>query len=268
MGHPETHYAAHDIEARILAALRAAEMDPDEPLSPEDLGALDQFHTGGLDASRELMLRARIAREHRVVDLGAGLGGAARFLASEAGCQVDCVDPSADYCAGAHLLNRLTRLEDRIAVHQASALELPFPDDSFDVAWMQNVGMNIADKPRLYAEIHRVLAPGGRFAFQEMAAGDTPTSYFPLPWASQPADSFLASTDEMRAGLAAAGFELDSFEDVSAVHLERGRRRKTSTPQRLSLSVFVDDLKTKGGNAHRSLAEGQIKLVWGVFRAT
>ena len=58
--------------------------------------------------------------------------------------------------------------------------------------------MNIADKRRLYAEVHRVLKPGGRFAFQEMAAGATATSYFPLPWATDPAESFLVSTEEMR----------------------------------------------------------------------
>ena len=58
---------------------------------------------------------------------------------------------------------------------------------------MQNVGMNIADKRKLYGEIARVLKPGGRFAFQEMAAGKVPTSYFPLPWATEPADNFLVS---------------------------------------------------------------------------
>ena len=78
---------------------------------------------------------------------------------------------SPDYCVGAALLNRLTGLDDRIDVHEGSALDLPFPDDSFEVVWMQNVGMNIADKRKLYGEIYRVLKPGGRYAFQEMAAG-------------------------------------------------------------------------------------------------
>ena len=80
------------------------------------------------------------------------------------------------------LLNRLTGLGDLIDVHIGSALDLPFPDGSFDVAWMQNVGMNIADKQRLYAEIHRVLKSGARFAFQEIAAGKSSTTYYPLPW--------------------------------------------------------------------------------------
>ena len=184
----DAHYSARDIEARILAALRAAGLDPDQRLSPAALGALDHFHTGGLRASRELLELARIRAEDRVLDIGAGLAGPARLLASALGCRVDCLELSSDYCAGAALLNRLTGLEDRIEMHRGSALDLPFPDDTFDVVWMQNVGMNIADKRKLYDEIGRVLKPGGRFAFQEMAAGNAATSYFPLPWATDPAE--------------------------------------------------------------------------------
>src|SRR5258705_6031521 len=194
--HLEAHYSAHDIEARILAALRAAGLDPEQRLTVEQLGALDHFHTGGMRASRDLLQLARIRREDHVLDVGAGLAGPARMLACAPGCRVDCIEMSADYCAGAALLNRLTGLDDLIGVHQGSALDMPFADDSFDVAWMQNVGMNIADKRRIYSEIHRVLRPGGRFAFQEMAAGKAPTSHYPLPWASDPADNFLVCAEE------------------------------------------------------------------------
>jgi sarcosine/dimethylglycine N-methyltransferase len=172
---------------------------------------------------------------------------------------------SPDYCAGAALLNRLTGLDDRIAVHQGSALELPFADDSFDAAWMQNVGMNIADKRKLYAEVHRVLRPDGRFAFQEMTAGKEPTSHFPLPWATDPADSFLVSADAMRTLLGECGFVAEHFEDTSEAHLSR--TAADSAPVKLSLAVFVDNLSQKAQNARRSLQEGQIRLVRGVFRA-
>ena len=68
----ETHYSARDIEARILAALRAAGLNPEQRLSPEALAALDHFHTGGLRASRELQELARIRAEDRVLDIGGG----------------------------------------------------------------------------------------------------------------------------------------------------------------------------------------------------
>ena len=221
----DAHYSASDIEARILAGIRAAGLNPDQRLSPDELGALDHFHTGGLRASRELLEVVEIRAKDRVLDIGAGLAGSARLLASAVGCRVDCIEMSPDYCAGAVLLNRLTGLDDRIEVHQGSALDLPFPDGSFDVVWMQNVGMNIADKTQLYEEIFRVLRPGGRYAFQEMAAGNMSTSYFPLPWATDPA-----------------------------------------VPGQLGLAVFVDNLALKAANARRSLEEGQVRLVRGVFR--
>jgi SAM-dependent methyltransferase len=261
----QAHYAARDIEARIMTALRAAGLDPAQRLTPEALGALDHFHTGGLRASLELLEAARIGAADRVLDVGAGLAGPARLLASVTGCRVDCVEMSRDYCVGAALLNRITGLDDRIAMHEASALDLPFGDDVFDAAWMQNVGMNVADKRRLYAEIHRVLRPGGRFAFQEIAAGSAQTPHFPLPWATDPADSFLVSADEMRSLLGESGFVAEFLEDASEDHLGRVPEGGARSP--LSLSVFVDNLAQKAANARRSLAEGRIRLVRGVFRA-
>lgn len=261
-----THYAARGIEARIIAAIRAAGLDPEQRLSPRELGALDHFHNGGFSASRELLELARIEAADRVLDIGAGLAGPARMLASAPGCRVTCLDMSPDFCAGAILLNQLTGLDDRIKVHQGSALDLPFADDSFEVVWMQNVGMNIADKRRLYAEIGRVLAPGGRYAFQEMASGNVAAPWFPLPWATDPADSFLVSGEELQGLLDQAGFDLEIFEDTSDAHLSRTAGTAAAAPSPLSLAVFVDNLAQKVGNARRSLEEGRIRLVRGIFR--
>jgi SAM-dependent methyltransferase len=263
----EEHYAARDIEARILAAIRAAGLIPEERLKPGELAALDHFHTGGLSASHELLELAQIRAEDRVLDIGAGLAGPARLLASALGCRVDCLELSPEFCAGAALLNRLTGLADRIEVHEGSALDLPFPDDSFEVVWMQNVGMNIADKRTLYGEIARVLKPGGRYAFQEMAAGKAATTHFPLPWATEPADSCLISAEAMRSVLGDIGFVAELFEDTSDEHLGRTTANATPAPPgQLGLSVYVDNLAQKAANARRSLEEGQVRLVRGVFR--
>jgi len=271
----DAHYSASDIEARIMAALRSAGLDPEQRLTPEALGALDHFHTGGFRASLDLLQLSGIRAADRVLDIGAGLAGAARMLAYSPGCRVDCVELSPDYCTGAKLLNRLTGLDDRIDVHKASALDLPFPDDTFDAVWMQNVGMNIADKRRLYAEVCRVLKRGGKFAFQEMSAGEEATIYFPLPWATNPADNFLISADEMHALLGDCGFVAECFEDASDMILNSpppvsaapATTASTSTTQaQLGLSVFVDNLSEKAGNARRSLQEGRVRFVRGVFR--
>jgi sarcosine/dimethylglycine N-methyltransferase len=262
----QEHYSASGIEKRILDALNAAGLDTGQPLSPEALAALDHFHTGGLRASQELAILARVSGQDRVLDIGAGLAGPARMLASAYGCRVDCIDMSADYCIGATMLNRLTGLDERIAVQVGSALDMPFADASFDVVWMQNVGMNIEDKSLLYSEIHRVLAPGGRFAFQEMAAGTAATTCYPLPWASEPGDNFLVTMAAMRALLDASGFVTELFEDTSDAHLNAAASNATPAASgQLGLAVYVEDLGLKAGNARRSLAEGQVRLVRGVF---
>ena len=263
----EEHYSAQGIEKRILAGIRAAGLDPDQHLSPDELGALDHFHTGGLQASHELVELAQIRDDDCVLDIGAGLAGCARLLVSEVGCYVECLDMSADYCVGARLLNRLTDLDDRIRVHQGSALDLPFPDKSFDVVWMQNVGMNVADKRGLYEEIARVLKPGGQFAFQEMAAGTVTTSHFPLPWATDPSGNFLISAEEMCSVLDECGFTAELFEDISDADFSRNVLNSTpGAAGQLGLAVYVDNLAEKAGNARRSLEDGQIRLVRGVFR--
>ena len=252
-----------------MAALRAAGLDPEQVLSPVELGALDHFHTGGFRASLVLRDLAQIKSEDRVLDIGAGLAGPARMLASLDGCDVNCIDLSEDYCIAASLLNRLTGLEDKIKVHQGSVLDMRFPDDSFDVVWMQNVGMNIGDKEKLYQEVHRVLKPNGRFAFQEMVAGETPTIHFPLPWAASPAEQFLVSLEDTGDLLAQVGLVADYFEDVSHAPLPELYNAmpegKELAP--LSLSAYVDDLAQKADNAIRSIEEDRVRLVRGVFRA-
>lgn len=146
--------------------------------------------------------------------------------------RIECDDRVLDIGTG------LTGLDDRIDVHTGSALDLPLPDDSFDLVWMQNVGMDIADKRKLYGEIHRVLKPGGRYAFQEMAAGETATSCFP-PWATDPTDSCLVSEDEMRSVLGETGFVAELFEDTSDVHLSRTIANATpAAPGQLGLGVY------------------------------
>jgi len=260
----DAHYSAQDIERRILDALRAAGLDPDQRLTPEELGALDHFHTGGYNASLRLLELSQIKTGDRVLDIGAGLAGPARMLAVTPGCDVDCIELSPDYCAGAALLNRISGLEERVKMYEGSALDQPFEDNSFDAAWMQNVGMNIEDKRKLYEEVYRVLKPGGIFAFQEITAGEFPPAYFPLPWATEPSDHFLASSEEMHSLLSECGFVPEFFEDP-------GYPQPTATSEppkvQLSLSVYVDDLAQKAENAMRSGREGQIRFVRGVFSA-
>ncbi len=184
------HYGRGDLGTTILAALQAAGKNP-QRLTPDDLAPVDQFHTAGKQATLELMHLAELQAGMEVLDVGGGLGGAARLLAAEQGCKVTVLDLTQEYCRVGELLTARTGLSDRVSFQQGSALDMPFPEARFDVVWTQHSSMNIADKARLYAEVRRVLRPAGRLAFHEIMAGPVQPIHFPVPWAHEPAISFL-----------------------------------------------------------------------------
>lgn len=101
---------------------------------------------------------------------------------------------------------------------------------------MQNVGMNISDKRKLYREIARVLAPGGRYAVHEMAAGKVATTRYPLPSAADPSDNFLISAEEMRSLLGECGFIAELSEDTRQLRERFVRRRASERSSTVSTS--------------------------------
>src|SRR5438477_1290841 len=157
------HYRATGLTERLKTALMALGPE-DQRLTPQQLGALDQFHTRGLAATAELAKLAGITAEMSVLDVGSGVGGPARVLAATYGCRVTGVDLSEPFVDAARYLTERTGQSGQVAFHAASALELPFDDGGFDAVFLQHVAMNISDRARLYREIRRVLKRGSRFA--------------------------------------------------------------------------------------------------------
>jgi ubiquinone/menaquinone biosynthesis C-methylase UbiE len=143
----------------------------------------------------------------RVLDVCGGLGDPARTLASEFDCAVEVLDLTEDFCRAGGVLTARTGLDGRVSFRHGNALEMPYPDAGFDEAWTQHSSMNIADKGRPYAEIHRVLRPDGRLAMHEMLAGPVSPIHFPVPWARDPSLSHLRLPGEARALLRETGFE-------------------------------------------------------------
>ena len=137
------HYARPDLERAIEAALVASGKNLDQ-LTPDDLAPVDEFHTGGRQATIELAAHMAIAPEMHLLDVGCGIGGPSRYFARAHGCRVKGIDLTADYVRTAARLAQRVGLGDRVEYRQASALALPFAPETFDGAYMLHVGMNIA----------------------------------------------------------------------------------------------------------------------------
>jgi SAM-dependent methyltransferase len=257
------HYGRPDLGGEILRALRAAGKDI-ERLTPDDLAPLDELHTLGRRSTVDLARLLGLGGNERVLDLGCGIGGPSRYLAQTFGCRVTGVDLTPEFCDVAAMLAVLTGLNDKVEYRQADALALPFADNSFDVVWSQNVVMNIADRPRLYREIHRVLRGGGHYGFAEVAAGRG-DPHFPLPWAREPSLSFLVTVEVSCRDLAAAGFELVAVEDRTADVLAQNRAPRKPSALGMHITMGTDGAE-RMRNAARSYAEGRICFLQGVAR--
>lgn len=217
--HVEQHYGRGRILYSILGALRETGKDLAR-LKPEDLAPVDEFHIRGREATVELARRVSLKPGARVLDVGCGLGGSARYLAAEHACQVAGIDLTQEYVDVANALAGMVGLSDRVAFRQASALEMPFDDGGFDVVWTEHVQMNIADKRAFYREIARVTRPKGLLLFHDIFRGDGGPLYYPVPWAEEPSISFLAAPAEVRQTLEDLGFVIHDWVDKSEPSLQ------------------------------------------------
>jgi SAM-dependent methyltransferase len=254
------HYGRADLGAAILAAVRAAGGDPDHP-TIDDLAPFDHFHTGFRAGTTALLRLADLPPGSRVLDIGGGIGGPARTLAHDLGCRVTVLDASAAFCAAGALLTARTGLGRQVSFLRGNALALPFTDGSCDAVWMQNVGMNIPDKARLCAEIARVLVPGGRLALQEVLAGPVQPAHYPTPWATEAAQSFLATPHELRAALAAAGLREVAWREPVTFPPEPG------APAVPPLSVLLWGEETSlqlAAISRRNAAEGRLLSIMAI----
>src|SRR6516162_5102691 len=190
----------HYTHGNLVAAIRGGVESLGKTINSmtvDDLAPVDEFHIGGRQASEDFLSQLDLTSEKQVLDVGCGLGGAARFVASHYGCQVTGIDLTPEFIETGKVLCGWVGLDSRISLRQGSALEMPFADRAFDRAYMLHVAMNIDDKAKLCSEVSRVLRPNSLFGIYDvMRIGVAERNR---------RDFALAFFDQLRAKTAAAG---------------------------------------------------------------
>jgi sarcosine/dimethylglycine N-methyltransferase len=261
------HYRATGLTERLKTVLSALAPE-DQRLTPQQLGALDHFHTRGLAATAELAGLAGITADMSVLDVGSGIGGPARFLAATHGCQVTGVDLSESFVEAARYLTQRTGQSKQVSFQTASALELPFDDGRFDVVLLLHVAMNISDRALLYREIRRVLKSGGKFATYDIVL-NSGEPHYPVPWARTPATSFLLTAAATREAIEPAGFRTLTWQDdTEAAKAWIASLRASGPPPSPNLGVVMGpEFVQLSANLGRNLMEGRLGILTAVFQA-
>jgi sarcosine/dimethylglycine N-methyltransferase len=214
----------------------------------------------------------RLSPDTKVLDVGAGFGGAARFLAKTYGCRVTCLNLSELENERNRMLNREQGLDHLVEVVDGSFEDLPFEDNAYDVVWSQDSFLHSGDRSRALEEAVRVLRPGGELIFTDpMTADGCPPSAL-TPILDRLRLESMGSPDFYRRHLYRLGMRSVEFRDETPQLARHYQRVLEETERRDGeLHGYVSEgYRTRMKTGLRNWVDGGNagNLAWGIFHAS
>ena len=234
-------------------------------LTIDHLAPIDEFHIGGREATNDFIDQLNISENHKVLDIGCGLGGPSRFVASKFGCKVTGVDLTPEFISCGRKLTEMVNLTEKVDLLTGSALDLNSvlnENDSYDRAFMLHVGMNIENKSLILSEIASKLENGGMLGIYDvMKVGKNSHEEleFPVPWTSNANDNHATDPEEYKAAIEKAGLKIiceRNRYEFAVEFFSKMKGRKTPPP--IGLHLIMNDFPLKTGNMLKNLKNHRI----------
>ena len=207
--------------------------------------------------------------ESRVLDIGAGYGGSARFLAQSYGCRVVALNLSDVENERNRALNEQRGLEHAIEVVEGSFEDVPYEDDSFDVVWSQDAILHSGERGKVFAEVSRVLGEDGEFVFTDPMKTDGCPDEVLQPILDRIHLDSLGSPDYYRRTAREVGLRQLGFEDHTKhlpTHYGRVLQETEEREDELAQTVSRDYLeRMKKGLGHWIEGGRKGHLTWGIY---
>ena len=200
---------------RIYNDLAHVGIGADDPLTVDDLTPFDQYHYFGTDAVDAAIEALGVDATSQVLDIGAGLGGPARYMAQRTGCHVTAIELQADVDGVAQSLTGRCGLADRVVHRCGDVLTTTLPADTHDalVSWLAIY--HIVDHRELFAKAIATLKPGGRLYVEDLFRHGDFDADEQRAITEKIYGQTLHLRDDYVAVLQAAGFTDIGFEDMT-----------------------------------------------------
>ncbi len=238
------------------------------------IGIYESSHEPIFDASRRTVrsMASRLSGFNghaRVLDLGAGFGGPARYLAKTLGWHIVTLNVSEVENHRSRQRNRDEGLDHLIEVTEGNFEQITQPDTSFDVVWSQDALLHSGDRERVLEEVVRVLKSGGEFVFTDPMQSDNCPEGVLQPILDRIHLDTLGSLSFYRAAASRLGLEEIGFDDLTPQLVNHYARVLEETERReheLAGSISPEYLeRMKRGLAHWIEGGRNGHLAWGIF---
>jgi cyclopropane fatty-acyl-phospholipid synthase-like methyltransferase len=206
----------YDRVERIHHELRALGIADDAPLTVGQLAPFDQYHYHGTDAVDLAAARLGLDERARVLDVGAGIGGPARWLAATVGCHVTALELQPDLNQTAADLTRRCGLSGRVTHLAGDILDGVPAEGTYDAVISYLAILHIPDRARLFTACHRALRPGGGMYIEDFTLRSEPTAEQREALRVKVQCPYVPPSDRYRRDILDAGFATVDLEDVSA----------------------------------------------------